>query len=104
MATEHGTMPVNGTFGSHQTQGYGASEHNYGAHNTNNVTSANAGYGAGTATANTQQSSEQPHAEVPKDEVGWYFVESYYTTLSRQPEKLYVSRSQPQRLVAWDLP
>ena len=26
-----------------------------------------------------------------KDEVGWYFVESYYTTLSKNPETLYVS-------------
>lgn len=25
-----------------------------------------------------------------KDEVGWYFVESYYTTLSKNPETLYV--------------
>jgi hypothetical protein len=26
-----------------------------------------------------------------KDEVGWYFVEQYYTTLSKSPEKLHVS-------------
>ena len=25
-----------------------------------------------------------------KDEVGWYFVEQYYTTLSRSPEKIHV--------------
>lgn len=25
-----------------------------------------------------------------KDEVGWYFVEQYYTTLSKSPEKLHV--------------
>ncbi|KAK7414912.1 hypothetical protein QQX98_006333, partial [Neonectria punicea] len=24
-----------------------------------------------------------------KDEVGWYFVEQYYTTLSKSPEKLH---------------
>lgn len=29
-------------------------------------------------------------ADIPKDEVGWYFVEQYYTTLSRSPEKVYV--------------
>ena len=28
--------------------------------------------------------------DVSKDEVGWYFVEQYYTTLSRNPEKLHV--------------
>lgn len=26
-----------------------------------------------------------------KDEVGWYFVESYYTTLSKDPGTLYVT-------------
>lgn len=28
--------------------------------------------------------------ELSKDEVGWYFVEQYYTTLSKSPEKLHV--------------
>ncbi len=91
-------MPVNGTYGSHPAQSYGSSEHNYAAHNTNNAASATASYGSATSTTNNQQSSEQQHAEVPKDEVGWYFVESYYTTLSRQPEKLYVSYSFAQSL------
>lgn len=36
-------------------------------------------------------SSSNAQPEIPKDEVGWYFVEQYYTTLSRTPEKLYVS-------------
>ena len=31
------------------------------------------------------------NTSVPKDEVGWYFVEQYYTTLSKNPEKLHVS-------------
>lgn len=26
-----------------------------------------------------------------KDEVGWYFVEQYYNTLSKNPSKLHVS-------------
>ena len=30
---------------------------------------------------------------LPKDEVGWYFVEQYYTTLSKAPERLHVSSS-----------
>lgn len=37
------------------------------------------------APANSSQ-PEQPS----KEEVAWYFVESYYTTMSRTPEKLYV--------------
>ena len=28
--------------------------------------------------------------DLSKDEVGWYFVEQYYTTLSKSPEKLHV--------------
>jgi hypothetical protein len=39
-----------------------------------------------------QPAQQAPAAEVPKDEVGWYFVEQYYTTLSKSPERLYVSR------------
>lgn len=30
------------------------------------------------------------NANLSKDEVGWYFVEQYYTTLSKSPEKLHV--------------
>lgn len=32
-----------------------------------------------------------PSSDLSKDEVGWYFVEQYYTTLSKSPEKLHVS-------------
>ncbi|KAF7556344.1 hypothetical protein G7046_g6335 [Stylonectria norvegica] len=37
-------------------------------------------------------SSAQPAAgnNLSKDEVGWYFVEQYYTTLSKSPEKLHL--------------
>ena len=30
------------------------------------------------------------NSNLSKDEVGWYFVEQYYTTLSKNPEKLHV--------------
>src|SRR5438552_2654090 len=30
--------------------------------------------------------------DLGNDEVGWYFVEQYYTTLSQSPEKLHVSQ------------
>ena len=43
-----------------------------------------------TAAAAPAAAAQQPHSDVPKDEVGWYFVEQYYTTLSRSPEKLYL--------------
>lgn len=34
--------------------------------------------------------------DLSKDEVGWYFVEQYYTTLSKNPEKLHVGPSAPR--------
>lgn len=42
-----------------------------------------------------QQPSANPES-VPKDEVGWYFVEQYYTTLNKTPERLHVS---PQPMI-----
>lgn len=35
--------------------------------------------------------SNAANNNLSKDEVGWYFVEQYYTTLSKSPEKLHVS-------------
>ncbi|EAA29032.2 hypothetical protein GE21DRAFT_4903 [Neurospora crassa] len=40
-----------------------------------------------TASSTTPQTQNQT---LPKDEVGWYFVEQYYTTLSKNPEKLHL--------------
>ncbi|EGO58261.1 hypothetical protein NEUTE1DRAFT_122532 [Neurospora tetrasperma FGSC 2508] len=40
------------------------------------------------ATAST--TSQTQNQTLPKDEVGWYFVEQYYTTLSKNPEKLHL--------------
>ncbi|KAK3368066.1 NTF2 and RRM domain-containing protein [Podospora didyma] len=46
-------------------------------------------YAAPTTTeAPTNASSGNTH--LPKDEVGWYFVEQYYTTLSKSPDKLHL--------------
>lgn len=86
-------MPVNGNYAPHQAHGYGVSEQNYAAHNANNATSAAAGYGAPASSSSTNTSSNGA-ADIPKEEVGWYFVEQYYTTLSRSPEKLFVSMAQ----------
>jgi hypothetical protein len=45
-----------------------------------------------------QSSTSGANHDLPKDEVGWYFVEQYYTTLSKSPEKLHVSSSYLQQL------
>ena len=45
-------------------------------------------YTGATADASSAASSS---SNLSKDEVGWYFVEQYYNTLSKTPEKLHVS-------------
>ena len=72
-------LPVNGGY---SQQGYDGS--NYAAGNSNNASSHS-------GSQQTAQASGAATAEIPKDEVGWYFVEQYYTTLSRSPDRLYVS-------------
>ncbi|KAK3340982.1 hypothetical protein B0H65DRAFT_278003 [Neurospora tetraspora] len=42
------------------------------------------------APATTSTTSQNQNQTLPKDEVGWYFVEQYYTTLSKNPEKLHL--------------
>ena len=41
------------------------------------------------------QAAQSSGNDVPKDEVGWYFVEQYYTTLNKTPERLHVSLFPP---------
>ena len=36
---------------------------------------------------------------ISKDEVGWYFVEQYYTNMSRSPEKLHLFYSRRSQFV-----
>ena len=63
--------------------------------------------GASNFTPSQQPTASQPAqqaaaSEIPKDEVGWYFVEQYYTTLSKSPDRLYVSRMLPSSLLLQD--
>lgn len=86
MTTETSTTPINGNYGAQQS--YHSTE------NTNSAAQAASGANGGhaTTTANGHDSvgSGEGTPSVSKDEVGWYFVEQYYTTLSRSPEKLHV--------------
>lgn len=43
-----------------------------------------------TDSAATGAAGADANSNLSKDEVGWYFVEQYYTTLSKSPEKLHV--------------
>jgi len=46
---------------------------------------------AADATVPADPNASANSKDLPKDEVGWYFVEQYYTTMSKSPEKLHVS-------------
>ncbi|KAK3940382.1 putative ntf2 and rrm domain-containing protein [Diplogelasinospora grovesii] len=45
---------------------------------------------AASATSTDAAGATSSRAPLPEDEVGWYFVEQYYTTLSKSPEKLHL--------------
>ena len=49
--------------------------------------------------ATPSTSAEQQKSEITKDEVGWFFVEQFYTTLSRNPDKLHLFYSKRSQLV-----
>ena len=98
MAAEPASAPVNGNYGSHQQ--YGAVEPTLSSQAPNHLDTVAQTAGAfGAQNANVPSSSggsttsatNEGNSSIPKDEVGWYFVEQYYTTLSRNPEKLHVS-------------
>jgi hypothetical protein len=85
MASEVSSIP-NGNY---------APQHGFDQQQANNAY-ASQNYNQAPAASNPPAPSANTQSEIPKDEVGWYFVEQYYTTLSRTPEKLYVSS---QRIV-----
>ena len=83
MATDQTALPMNGNYVSGQAQTYDVALQNTTAHSNNNSVSVSADFSG--------DQTEQPSAnDLSKDEVGWYFVEQYYTTMSKNPEKLYV--------------
>ncbi|KAK4650400.1 hypothetical protein QC762_707110 [Podospora pseudocomata] len=52
-----------------------------------------------TTTESTSQ-IENSQSDLPKDEIGWYFVEQYYTTLSKNPNKLHLFYGKKSQFVA----
>ena len=54
---------------------------------------------AQSSTPTTATPTDQQKNEISKDEVGWYFVEQYYTTMSRNPDKLHLFYSRRSQLV-----
>lgn len=83
MAAETTAMAVNGDYGGTNGQNYDVAEHNYELHSANHSMSVN-------EYDTTNAASASGNSDISKEEVGWYFVEQYYTTLSKSPHKLYV--------------
>ena len=84
---------INGNYSSQQ-----AYDHQLQAQAANSITGSGSSSALGGEQTNTlgagnanSSTTTEGNSSVPKDEVGWYFVEQYYTTLSKNPEKLHVS-------------
>ncbi|KAJ5105105.1 hypothetical protein NUU61_002452 [Penicillium alfredii] len=54
---------------------------------------------AQSSTPTTATPTDHQKNEISKDEVGWFFVEQYYTTMSRNPDKLHLFYSRRSQLV-----
>ncbi|KAI9724768.1 MAG: hypothetical protein M1812_000043 [Candelaria pacifica] len=106
MATEPTALPVNGNYGTQQTQHYGGAEQHPPTQNHNSASNGPSSFGSqganvpsSTGSTSTSGGNER-NTDIPKDEVGWYFVEQYYTTLSRSPEKLHLFYSKKSQFVS----
>lgn len=94
MASESAARPVNGNHGS--INSYSSGDQHLSSHATaagapNSGSAGTDALGGPQTSASASATSAEGTSSVPKDEVGWYFVEQYYTTLSKNPEKLHVS-------------
>ncbi|PWY79562.1 hypothetical protein BO70DRAFT_50389 [Aspergillus heteromorphus CBS 117.55] len=82
--------PING--------GYPAQHAYPDSYNHASVNSAASFQPAPSSTPSNAPSNDQKNG-ISKDEVGWYFVEQYYTNMSRSPEKLNLFYSRRSQLV-----
>ncbi|KAL8851599.1 MAG: hypothetical protein Q9221_003531 [Calogaya cf. arnoldii] len=93
MASDSAAKTVNGNYGSQTSQMSSQDfDSTAGARPSNTP-------GAQASTVPTSSSAEAS-SSVPKDEVGWYFVEQYYTTLSKSPEKLHLFYNKRSQFVS----
>ena len=100
MAAEVGGMP-NGTYAPHHGYGMDQNAYAYSANTPAPVSQPPAQQPPqASTTPSNAPAAQQPQSEISKDEVGWYFVEQYYTTLSRSPEKLYLFYNKRSQFVS----
>ena len=94
MATENISANVNGTYGGHPSYSMPERSQLSSSSQASDHPEAPSGYGNGNTVSEPLATAKPAKKlDVSKDEVGWYFVEQYYTTLSKHPEKLHVSSS-----------
>jgi hypothetical protein len=85
--------PVNGTY---PAESYNSS-HSVASDNSNNN---NNGYQPPQSCTPTNAPSNESKNDIPKDEVGWFFVEQYYKTMSGNPGRLYLFYSRRSQFVS----
>ncbi|KAL4903521.1 hypothetical protein BDW74DRAFT_41063 [Aspergillus multicolor] len=85
-------IPINGTY---QTQPAYPDSYNHAHTAVNSVSNFQP---AQSSTPSNAPSNDQKNG-ISKDEVGWYFVEQYYTNMSRSPDKLHLFYSRRSQLV-----
>ncbi|RDW93192.1 NTF2 and RRM domain protein [Aspergillus mulundensis] len=85
-------IPINGTY---QTQPAYTDSYNHAHTAVNSVSNFQP---AQSSTPSNAPSNDQKNG-ISKDEVGWYFVEQYYTNMSRSPDKLHLFYSRRSQLV-----
>ncbi len=87
MATD-AAPPVNGMYNGHQ---YGSAAE---------LPASTPGVSHGpSASQSTIASTTATAAKADPQEIGWYFVEQYYTTLSKNPERIHLFYSKKSQLV-----
>lgn len=73
---------------------YGTTNGSYGGQEQQNTAAVGSQYAENDSSAEKQSS-------VDKDQVGWYFVERYYSILSEKSDQLHVSRSYGASMVIY---
>ena len=90
MAASMAEKTVNGNYGAHQSYDPVENYPKAPAADTAQVP-IQASEQEQTAPATAPSNSEEDKP-IPKEMIGWYFVEQYYNTMSKDPGKLYVSK------------
>lgn len=93
MAADHPNTAVNGSYGAHssynQPEPYQPSQAPEVSSGNGVASSMGQDASATLATTNTA-TADVDNKPAQKEHIGWYFVEQYYKTMSKEPGRLYV--------------